>query len=135
MFLRRHAFEVLALVALVASATAQNASAEEGAVDLPDAGHLAPGVRELYYSCWSQSHPLCGGYSCGCGKGCTRTCYYTCTLCYCSPGTYTPNGYGYVKSGTTCPNCPDGQYQNSLGSTGCKACPAVRRRTKTEPTS
>jgi hypothetical protein len=85
-----------------------------------------------YYSCWWANHALCGGYSCGCGKGCTRTCYYSCTVCYCSPGSYTPS-YGYVRSGTTCPYCPGGWYQPYYGRTSCPyACPAVRH---TQPTA
>jgi hypothetical protein len=94
----------------------------------PGDGSLAPAKRELYYSCWwaAANNARCGGYSCGCGKGCTRTCYYSCTLCYCSPGTYTPS-YGYVQQGTTCPNCPGGKYQPSFGQTSCpSACPGVR---------
>ena len=105
--------------ALVASASALHE---------PGDGTLAPATRELYYSCWwaAANNARCGGYSCGCGKGCTRTCYYSCTLCYCSPGTYTPS-YGYVTQGTTCPNCPGGKYQPSFGQTSCpSACPGVR---------
>ena len=94
-----------------------------------DGGHLASSRRLGYYACWGQSHALCGGYYCSCGKGCGTTCYYSCTLCYCSPGSYTPNGYGYVKSGTTCPHCPGGWYQPYYGRTSCPyACPAVRTR-------
>ena len=108
--------------------TREAAGAMEDAATL-DGGHLVPSRRLGYYSCWGQSHPLCGGYYCSCGKGCGTTCYYYCTLCYCSPGSYTPNGWGYVKSGTTCPNCPGGWYQPYYGSTGCPyACPAVRTR-------
>jgi len=104
------------------------AGATEDAVTL-DGGHLVPSRRLGYYACFGQSDALCGGYSCGCGKGCSTTCYYSCTLCYCSPGSYAPNTNGYVKSGTTCPNCPGGWYQPYYGSTGCPyACPAVRTR-------
>jgi len=120
----------VSMAAFVARDSATPETREDGAAEVPVAldGHLVPSRRLGYYTCWGQSHALCGGYYCSCGKGCGTTCYYYCTLCYCSPGSYTPNGYpGYVKSGTTCPNCPGGWYQPYYGSTGCPyACPAVR---------
>ena len=113
----------------VARDSAPPEALEDGTADIPEPldGNLAPSRRLGYYSCWGQTHPLCGGYSCGCGKGCSTTCYYYCTLCYCSPGSYTPNGYGYVWAGTGCYNCPGGWYQPYTSATSCPyACPAVR---------
>ena len=64
----------------------------------------------------------CGTYQTGCGKGCYTTATYTCTVCYCLAGQYSPTGM--VLYGSTCSSCAAGTYAPS-GASACYSCPIV----------